>query len=653
MTLENELVAKFGKPAGEPAVASALESLMKIHSLDVEELYIKWEQFAYHQNEQSTALNADMINAFKQFLQQQIEKKASMAGGPGSAASSLKKPKTLRPNVSSPSLFGFGAPKTPTLKKRRVDQTPTQSNIEGDTISLASPTEKKEASTMLPSVRLAAGESPVTPSLLANNPDPGKVVDVFNLADIEVSEGLNLDGEKLVKPIPFYDSEKYKFRTMRQNLLDVADVLDEQIEIFTKVFQDHYKTTASDPTIQSQSEITAVGRIVPDSPAADGMLNTESLALETSRLTGIGRRIPLNLERTKEVSLFPGQIVGVRGKNASGDYFVVEEFLQIPHLNSPVSTEGELQSFNEDLDGKSMKVVVTNGPYTASNCLDFGNLEDFVERLNDGVKPHVVIMFGPFLDVTHPLLASGRIPEFPGVKVQPKTLDEVFTKIISPILRKINSKIQVVLVPSTTDTASNHAAYPQDCFDRKQLQLPKNFKCFTNPSTFQLNELFVGCSNVDAFKDIKEVVKGGATCSKNRFDRIAEHILSQRRFYPLFPGALKRRKLRLEDGHDVWEHVSGADLEVSYLGLTEFVANLLPDLVIIPSELSYFTRVVQNVLFINPGMFIRPTGLRGTFAQLSILPPDLADGRLTKVEGDEMVYLHNLWKRCRVDIVTA
>lgn len=500
---------------------------------------------------------------------------------------------------------------------------------------------------------VAPGSSPAIGSPFGKSSESGKTIDTFNLAEIDVSEGIALDSDEKVRPVPFYDATNYKFRTMRQNLLDVADVLDEQIEIFTKVIEEHYKVTVSDPSVQSQSEVTAVGRIVPDLAAADGILNTESLALETSRVAGAGRRVQLDLQKVPELSLFPGQIVGVRGKNANGEFFVVQEFLKIPYLNFPVSTPSELESFNQNVGKKPMKIVVTKGPYTAANCLDFTNLNEFVERLNSDIKPHVVIMFGPFLDVTHPLIASGNVPDFPDLKIQPKTLDEVFTKVITPILKKIDSKISVILIPSTLDSASNHAAYPQDSLNRKLLQLPKNFKCFTNPSTFQLNELFVGCSNVDAFKDIKEVVKGGSTCSKNRFDRIAEHILTQRRFYPLFPGGLRRKKKRDESGLAVWEHVSGADLEASYMGLAEFVANLIPDMIIIPSELTHFARVVQNVLFINPGSFIRPTGIRGTFSQISVCPPDYTDERLTKVEGEEDVYLHNLWKRCRVDTVTS
>ncbi|SCW03697.1 LAFE_0G16226g1_1 [Lachancea fermentati] len=666
MTLKNELIVRFGREAEDAEVLAMLEDIMKIYSIGVEDLFIKWEQFAYHQEEKSIELNSAKITEFKEFLLQQIEKKANAIGGTATSnPPSIKKPRINKPHATSPSLFGFGVPKTPTIKRRKVEGTPLSQNesvslkvIHNSPSLLESPSEitNMHSSKLFQSSIDRTQDSISTPNESKKNLEPGITVETFNPDNVDVSKGLNFENEEKVQVIPFFEREKYRFRTMRQNLLDAAEVLDEQIELFTQIILDHYKLTPNDigdPTIQSQSEIIAIGRIVPDSPTANGPLNIESLALETSRNVGIGRRIRLNLEKITEVTLFPGQIAVFRGKNANGEYFMVEETLQIPYLNSPVSTGEEIVKYGNSLDNDSMKIVITKGPYTANNTLDFSNLREFVQRLNNEIKPHAVIMFGPFLDITHPLIESGLIPSFPSLKAQPKTLDDLFLKLITPILREINPKIQTLLIPSTRDTISKHAAYPQDALDRKYLQLPKNFKCFTNPSTFQINEVFFGCSNVDSFKDIREIVKGGNTSSKNRISRIAEHILQQRRYYPLFPGAVKDRKIQNGKGKDIREHVSGADLEVPFLGLTEFTGDFIPDIIVIPSELIQFAKVVQNVVFVNPGAFIKPMGVRGTFAQLSVKAPSLIGGELTKVEGEEEVFLHNIWKRCRIDIVTS
>lgn len=661
MTTETDIVGQFGPEAGTPEILSALQHLIKLHALSTEDLYIKWEQFSYQKHDSNSNLSQSNLEQFKNFLQTQVEKKAARMPNMSNSSSSTKKPKMLKPIGSSP-LFGLNVPKTPTLMKRKLNPSGLSSEKRSKLEFKATSAEKGKDSHLevklekknVPGFSTDHGQEKDL-STPRKHAEPGKILDSLNPGNLEVGGGISEDGKQNVKITPFYDAQKYKFRTMRQNLLDASDVLDEQIEAFTKIIQEHFQLSPSDfgdPTIQSQGEVYAVGRIVPDSSSSEDYVNMESLALETSRLSGIGRRVRLNLANVAEVSLFCGQIVGVRGKNATGDYLTVNEVLPLPYPNSPVSTSEELQEYRLAMEDNQLKVIVTSGPYLPDNSFDMNQLIQFVERINSEIKPHTLIMTGPFIDVTHPMVENGTIPIFPNLKTQPQTLDEVFIKIMAPILKNINPQTHIILIPSTRDAISKHAAYPQDSLDRKYLQLPKNFRCFTNPSTFQLNEVFFGCSNVDTFKDMKEITKGGSTSMRNRFDRVSEHILQQRRYYPVFPGGLKKRQLS-SNGEKVFEHISGADLEVPYLCLTELVGNFTPDIIIIPSELQQFSRVVQNVVMINPGKFIKPTGGQGTYAQVTISSPSLEDGKLTKMPGSEPVYLHNVWKRARVDLVTS
>lgn len=663
MNTRSDVVAQFGREAGDPETFSALQNLMDLHALTIEDLHIKWEQFSYQKREKSTDLSPENLEQFKQYLQLQVEKKAAQASAAISNPSSVsKKPKPLKPLQSSPSLFGFNIPRGSSLKKRKLNAGSNYQDTEAgsklefsqgpseDNINKENELSHGNADTSMSTPpNLRSMRSPAVKSTFKS----GEIKTSLNPEEMEVACGLQEDSEKRINITPFYDPEKYKFRTMRQNISDAADVLDMQIEIIAEIVQNHYKLSASefgDPTIQAQSEIHAVGRIVPESPS-DESVNTESLALETSRMAGIGRRVRLNLTDVNEVSLFLGQIVAVKGKNADGDSFKATEFLPLPYPESPVSTADEIQTHQEALNGDPLKVTVISGPFTSNDSFDFSHLTNFVERLNTEIKPHAVIMFGPLIDVTHPMIAAGTLPHFPHLKSQPQTLDDLFLKVMAPILKNIRSNIQVILIPSTRDALSKHAAYPQDSLDRKALQLPKNFKCFANPATFQLNEVFFGCSNVDTFKDIKEMPKGGNTSMRDRFDRVSEHILQQRRYYPVFPGGITKKLLpNTEGGNKVYEHISGADLDVPYLGLTEFVGNFTPDIILIPSEMNHFAKVEQNVIMINPGRFVKPWGHQGTYADISISAPDLNNGKLTKIEGPEPVYLHNVWKRARVDI---
>ncbi|QLG70375.1 hypothetical protein HG535_0A03140 [Zygotorulaspora mrakii] len=659
MTIESEILSQFGPEANTPEIVSGLEHLVKLHALSIEDLYIKWEQFSYQRHD-INSLSESALGQFKNFLQLQVEKRAARIPNISKPTSSTKKPKVLKPLGSSP-LFGLNVQKTPTQPKRKLNPSPsnpdkksrlefTAHSLEKD--SLISSVKDGESKSQNAYIKQCA-DALTSPR---RNVEPGKILDSLNPENLEIGRGIDVKGEQHVKIIPLYEPQLYKFRTMRQNLLDASDVLDEQIESFTKIVQQHFQLSPSDfgdPTIQAQNEIYTVGRIVPDSPSSDDFLNTESLALEISRMVGIGRRVRLDLTYVSEGSFFSGQIVALRGTNATGDSFTVSELLHLPYPNSPVSTADELEAYKATLNGSDLKVILTSGPYFSDTSFDMDYLMDFVDRINTKVRPHVLIMFGPFIDVTHPMVAEGTIPHFTNLKTQPNTLDEVFIKVVAPVLKKIDQNIQVILIPSTRDAISKHAAYPQDSLDKKQLQLTKNFKLFTNPATFQLNEVFFGCSNVDAFKDLREITKGGNTSMRNRFDRVSELILQQRRFYPQFPGAIKKLEISPGKSDDkVFEHISGADLEIPYLGLTEMVGDFAPDVIVIPSELQHFTKVVQNVIMINPGKFIKPSGAPGTYAQITISSPNINDGKLTRMSDTEPVYLHNVWKRARIDIVS-
>lgn len=671
-----EIIVKFGNEANQPEIISGLQDLAKLHAISIEDLYIKWEQFACQKPHVLTRVTAKSLDPFKRFLQEEIEKRANSSVGNVSNninhLSGTKRPKMLKGINNNSSLFGFNISKTPISgKKRKLGAFNDAHNSDGsiklefhvDDVN-STPKSKSEMNTISIKSESSVG-IPLTNTIYSSD-KTGKILDSLNPENMDISEGFTLQDDDTidthVRIQLLNDPEKYKFRTMRQKLIECSDVLDEQIELFTKFAKEHLNipdTEFGDPTIQSQADVYAIGRIVPDSPQYDGFLNTESLAFETSRLNGIGRRIRLNLEQVEEVSLFCGQIALLKGKNANGDYFLVDKILDIPYPDFPLSSSDELSEYSDLLNKKSSKVIVTSGPYIPENNFDLSYLTKFVEKINIDIRPHILIMAGPFIDTTNSMVMSGNLPHFDNLKIQPTTLNELFVKLISPILKKINPSIQVILTPSTRDVMSTHASYPQESFDRKALQLPKNFKCFTNPSTFQLNETYFGNSNLDIFKDMKEVTKGGKTTMSNRFDRVAEHVLQQRRYYPQFPGSIKKMtiaKPKSEDSRSadskIYKHISGADLEVAYLGLTEFVSNISPDIIIIPSELLPFARVVKNVIMINPGKFVKPNGANGTYAQISIKSPDVKDGSLTEIPGEESLYLHNVWKRSRVDVVT-
>lgn len=644
-TIDTQIVEKFGQKANQPEIIKKCSELIDLFGLTAEELFLKWETFVVTTSIAGKDIPLSLENLEK--LQSYIQKRIVRDNQKTPASNHIKQP-IIRgtPDISMSSMVMPSTPLSLSHKRRKLGTPQLRSDGSDSSFFTA-----RSSSSPVPSSDYESTPSGVRG--VRNTKQSGSILETLNsevISESKLAASEEKEGGKL-RLIANFDPAKYKFRTMNQKLLEVADYLDDQVDRAAQTVLKHYKFDQAEfgnPNIQSQAEILAVGRIVPDSPLTeyDADLNSDSLFLEASRSGGIGERVRLDLAALDEYSLFPGQIVCFRGLNPTGTVFKVTKQYNIPYLGAPVMSIDDQKSYREQLGGEDalMKVAVTAGPYTSSKELNFDLLSNFVDRMNNQVKPNTIIMFGPFLDVNHKQIQEGTL-EFPGIEPQPKTLDEVFKFVVAPILRRLTCS-QVILIPSTKDAISDHAAYPQRMLERKRLGLGKAFKCFPNPATFSLNEVLVGCSNNDAFKDLKDVNKG-EFLQQSRFNRIADHILEQRRYYPSFPGGIKCKRMRLLAPDSSDRYVSGADLHVSYMGLAEF-PDSLPDVLLLPSELKHFAKVVKNVLVVNPGNFVK-LNHNGSYALISIKAPAEAD--LDKV-GDD-AFLNNIWKRARVDIFRA
>lgn len=437
-----------------------------------------------------------------------------------------------------------------------------------------------------------------------DRPNAGQALEILN-EHLEVpAPPIAPYGASRIKLTANSDVKKLSYKPLAMKLSEASEILDDRIDEFMMLIQESHgleDLSFGSAASQSINDIVAVGRIASDSP--DGRMNTKSLVLETSRRTGAGLRVPLKMDAIPGFQFFPGQIIGMKGKNASGTDFVVNEILEVPLLPSAASEPAILQAHVQRLSGgpdametdstpAPLSVFLASGPYTSDDNLDFEPLHALCGQAADSYAD-LLILTGPFLDIDHPLLASGDfdLPEEALKEPDMATMSTVFKYLISPIFQRLassNPTVTILLIPSVRDALSKHVSWPQQPFPRKDLGLPQAVKIVGNPMTVSVNEIVIGISSQDILSELKssEVIAGQPN-EGGVLARLPKYLLQQRHFFPLFPP--RDRSLLPKTG--TLEGIpSGAMLDTSYLKLGEML-NVRPDLLIIPSALPPFAKV--------------------------------------------------------------
>jgi DNA polymerase alpha subunit B len=400
------------------------------------------------------------------------------------------------------------------------------------------------------------------------------------------------------------DIKKLSYKPLAMKSSEASEILDDRIDEFMALVQAHHNLEDSafgSAASQGANEIVAVGRIASDS--LEGKLNASSIVLETSRRMGAGLRMPLKLDALPGFQFFPGQIVALKGINASGDNFTVSEVLEMPLLGSAASSTTRLEehvqrlrggpdAMDSDSDPAPLNILIGSGPYTADDNLDFEPLHALCSQAADSYAD-ALILTGPFLDIDHPLIASGDfdLPEDVVSEPDTATMNTVFKYLVSPAFVSLvaaNPHITIILVPSVKDVISKHVSWPQEPFPRKDLGLPKSVKIIGNPMTLSLNEIAIGISSQDILNELRTAeVTGGKIQDSSMLARLPKYLIEQRNFFPLFPSVDRESlpKTGTLEGTPV-----GSMLDTSFLRLGEMV-NVRPDLLVVPSALPPFAKV--------------------------------------------------------------
>ncbi|KAG5920652.1 hypothetical protein E4U42_006137 [Claviceps africana] len=659
MAAETDIQARFSpNEALEPDVLYEIQSILRLHDLSVDDLFFKWDAYCIKMElDAQSALSLQGIRSLKQNIQDELEKSHRAA-----QVRSERKVNVASRGAAGGDVFGMLdglVPSTPAmasrsagrgagsgLKKRmgglRVNSSPVGMN------------DQLKAMNGLPS------------SSFADRANPGDVVEVLNGHLAAATAPVAPFSEPRIKLTAASDQKKMAYKPLAMKLSEASEVLDDRIDEFMTIVQDYHELDDSafgSAASQSTTEVVAVGRIASDS--MEGKLNTASLVLETSRRTGMGLRVPLKMDKIRSWSFFPGQIVAFKGQNATGSEFVVDEVLSVPLLPNAASTPAALaahrdklkggpDAMDSDADPPPLNILFAAGPYTADDNLDYEPLHALCTQAAD-TYADALVLTGPFIDINHPLIATGDfdLPE-EAATLDPDTatMTTVFKYLFATALNRAcssNPHLTVILVPSTRDILAKHVSWPQDTLPRKELGLPKSAKIVSNPMTLSMNETVVGISSQDILYELRseELSMGGGGSGGggggpggggDLMSRLCRYLVEQRHYFPLFPPTERGRLPRTGTESGV---ATGAVVDVAYLRLGEMV-NVRPDVMVVPSSLPPFAKVVESVLAINPGSLSRRKGA-GTYARMTLhAPPADTAGDMTS---------HKTYDRARVEIV--
>lgn len=444
----------------------------------------------------------------------------------------------------------------------------------------------------------------------ADRANPGEVTEILNDHIAAAEAPIAPYSEPRIKLKAASDQTKMAYKPLAMKLSESSEILDDRIDEFLSIVQDHHGLEDSafgSAASQSTTPIVAVGRIASDS--MEGKLNEASLVLETSRRTGMGLRIPLEMSKIPGWSFFPGQIVVLRGSNVSGSAFKVDEVLEIPLLPNAASTpaaleghrekfRGEPDAMDTDTEPPPLNIMFAAGPYTADDNLDFEPLHALCSQAADNYAD-ALIMTGPFIDADHPLIATGDfdLPEEATIDPDTATMNTVFKYLFSPALNRLasaNPQVTIILIPSVRDVIDKHVSWPQDAISRKELGLPKVARLVSNPMALNMNEIVVGVSSQDVLTELRgeEVFKGPA--GGDMLGRLCRYLVEQRHYFPLFPPMDRKRLPKTGTDEGI---ATGAVMDLSYLKLGEMV-NVRPDVMLTPSLLPPFAKVCNSTLLL-------------------------------------------------------
>lgn len=340
-------------------------------------------------------------------------------------------------------------------------------------------------------------------------------------------------------------------------------------------------------SMPSEEAAAYIGRIMCD---GEGQLNARSCLLDgpTKSYRNRGCIVKMDLPDSLTCSLFPGQVVAVEGVNMYSGVLIPSNIYEGTLPPSP-------QKRN---DFPEFTMIMAAGPYTTSDNLEMDPLQQLI-RIVVKERPDVLILCGPFVDLTHDLVKDGNL-DVP--------FEDIFRDKVLSVLTECTkqTKTSIVMLPSLKDAHHHYPVYPQPPF---QFTKP-GFHMVSDPSTLAINGLCVGITSTDTLFHLsaRTMFRGAPG---DRMATLVGHVLKQQSYYPLNPTFLRENQLNNMEGDT--DH-TGVNMDLTQQRGAELPVK--PDILFLPSDLKPFAKVVNGCVCINPGRLTK-MAVGGTYCKIA------------------------------------
>lgn len=335
------------------------------------------------------------------------------------------------------------------------------------------------------------------------------------------------------------------------------------------------------PLIPSVDIVYTYGQVIHDETKENEKFGEHSVALMTNDEDGTMVRLDLS-KVTDDVTLFPGQIIAVRGTNESGEDF------QVDRIYTPTALPVHIVE-----TGVTKDIWFACGPYTAMDNCGYEHLCELLDKVV-AEKPDILILAGPFVDRKNTFLNK---PTFT------ITYDNLLEDLLVRIKEKlINTKTEVFIQPSGSRDLCVPAVFPTAPFHIKTRKLDsvrRDIQFIPDPCILRIgqkgieiavtsSEPIQGLSNAEFHRSVNQE-------NTDRIARLSSHMLTQRSLYPLEPTEVPSSM--------------GDILEVCRLTST-------PHIVFAPTKLAPSAKNVNGSVFVNSSTLAK--GPTGNYLKMSI-----------------------------------